>query len=206
MGDAAPTVLDRSGQGNHATVYGAVQAAGRVGGAYQFVDGTCVTAPNSASLQMVGGTALTMMAWVRYAGGCTTGTHGIVVNKESTYEMGPLCDALLPQFDEAIQLSDGAWAWVGAQVLTLDTWQLVATTWDGTTERVYVDGVETATFAHAGVFAGRDTGLGIGCRGVAPDGTMALASAYFIGLIDEVTIYSRALSVGEIAAYMSATQ
>jgi hypothetical protein len=202
---AAPQVLDQSGNNNHGTANAtAVQIAGKVGKGYTFVNGSCIGIPDSASLSMVGGATLTMMAWVNYAGGCSS-DRGEILNKENTYEMAPQCGAT-PFFQEAIQASDGNWFWTGATPLTLNTWQLATVTWDGTTVREYINGVPAGTRAMTGSFADRATGLGIGCRSVSADGNPNTGSSFFIGGIDEVSVYNRALSQAEIQAYYDATK
>lgn len=74
--------------------------------------------------------------------------------------------------------------------LTLNKWACLCGTTDGTTGRLYQDGVQTASgsdgrteAAATGFNVGRSTGSG----------------RYFSGLIDEVRIYNRALSAFEVA-------
>jgi hypothetical protein len=194
---------DASGQGNHLTVVGAVTAPGKVGGGYAIAEGDCLAGPDSASLDMIDGEELTMMAWIQLTAPCA-GTRGVILNKESTYEMGVRCPEDPPAFQEAIQVND-AWAWAGTGTVTLDAWHHVAVTWDSTTVRQYVNGVVVSTRLLSGAFDDRTTGFGIGCRGVAADGTTTAAGSFFAGVLDEVAVYSRALSEAEIVAYYRAT-
>jgi concanavalin A-like lectin/glucanase superfamily protein/stigma-specific protein Stig1 len=197
--------LDSSGKGNDATAVNAVPTTGKVGMAYTFGATSCVAALDSESLDMVGGHELTMMAWTLFAGGCA-GTRGVVVNKESTYEMGLQCAAAPSPFQEAIQLSDGTWGWAGTGTVKLDEWHLLTVTWDSTTVRQYIDGVVKSTRMLSGMFADRAKGLGIGCRNVLPDGAVTSANSFFAGVIDEVAVYDRALTAAEIQAYYDATK
>lgn len=77
--------------------------------------------------------------------------------------------------------------------LTAGTWAHVAATWDGTTLRIYNNGSQTATSTatsgsaftnSANISIGRSTQFG----------------RYFNGTIDDVRIYSRALSAADVAA------
>lgn len=75
----------------------------------------------------------------------------------------------------------------------LDSWYHVVNSWDGTTARVYVDGVEKKTYPLASADFARKTGATtrIGASG---PGTGYL----FNGTIDEVAIYNRALTGKEV--------
>ncbi len=79
-----------------------------------------------------------------------------------------------------------------------DTWYHIAITWDapGTTLRYYVDGSQVGsdiTTAESSLYTGGTAPFTIGMNG---DGT----SNPFDGLIDDVRVFNRALSAGEIAA------
>jgi chitodextrinase len=74
-------------------------------------------------------------------------------------------------------------------------WQHVAATYDGTTARFYVDGVEVASKVFT-ANVGSSSSWRIGAYG-------ASATGFFDGAIDDVRIYDRALSAGEIAAGMA---
>jgi hypothetical protein len=193
---------DASGNGNHGTVYGATSVTGKLGQGYQIAEGACIAVPDSSSLDMVGSSGFSMLAWIQHAGGCIA-DRGILVNKEETYEIGVECATNLLQ--EAIQLSDGAWTWLGTGAISTTTWQHVAITWDGTTVRHYVDATEVFSRSMSGVFADRTTGLGIGCRSVPADAS-GPGGSFFYGVIDEVALYKRGLFASEITAYYQATK
>jgi hypothetical protein len=193
---------DASENANHGTVFGAVSTTGKLGKGYQVGDGSCIAVPDASSLDMLGKSGFSLLAWMRNAGGCSS-DRGILLNKENTYEVGIECSQNLMQ--EAIQLADGNWFWSGSAPVGVGTWQHVAVTWDGATVRHYVDGAEAFTRPLAGSFEDRSTGLGIGCRGVPPDGS-GPGGSFFSGVIDEVAIYSRGLSAGEVQGYYQATQ
>jgi hypothetical protein len=193
---------DASGNGNHGTVFGATSTSGKLGKGYLFDGSACIAVPDSSSLDMIGKSGFSLLAWVQNAGGCSS-DRGIVLNKENTYEVGVECSQNL--FQEAIQLSDGNWFWSGTGALTTESWHHVAVTWDGVTVRHYINGSEVFTRALSGSFDDRSTGLGIGCRSVPPDAS-APGGSYFVGAIDEVAVYSRGLSAAEVQGYYQATK
>ena len=72
----------------------------------------------------------------------------------------------------------------------------VAGTFDGVTQRLYVNGREVASVARSG---GADTTIG-GARIASWDG----AGEFFAGTLDEAAIYGRALTASQIAAHVAA--
>ena len=83
----------------------------------------------------------------------------------------------------------------GGSSLAPDVWSHVATTYDGTTQRLFVNGVEVASRAQAGPLKKSSNPLRIGGNNIWGE--------YFQGLIDEVRVYNRALTATEIQADMS---
>ena len=197
-------VVDSSAYANDGGFHGNVtRVEGKLGQGVEVHDGACVVIPDSESLSMVGGRALTYMAWIYYTGPCNS-DRGEILNKEETYEVGIYCGPG-DYVQEAIQLSSGGWFWYGSTSVQRNTWQHVAVVWDGSMVQTYLNGVPVgAPRSLSGQFGERETGLGIGCRGVRADGTNPSGS-YFNGMLDEVAIYSRALSAAEIADYYART-
>jgi hypothetical protein len=83
----------------------------------------------------------------------------------------------------------------GLAALPLNAWSHLAATYDGTTIRLYVNGIETGTATGAGALPESANPLRIGGNSVWGE--------YFKGRIDEVRIYDRALSAAEITADMN---
>ena len=78
----------------------------------------------------------------------------------------------------------------------LNTWSHVAMTWNGTTLRLFVNGVQVASRTVTGALA-----AGTGQVRLGGD---SLRGEWFSGLIDEVRAYGRPLSASEITADMNA--
>lgn len=201
---SATTTADGSGQNNHGKVMtGVVRTTGKVGSGIKTKDGACVVIPDSASLSNVGVNTVSYMAWINYTSPCNS-DRGMVLNKESTYEMGINCNGG-DYFQEAVQIDNGNWFWTGSTLITRSTWQHVGVVYNGSTVTQYVNGVAVGSRALTGNFSDRATGMGIGCRGVDAAGTTP-SSSYFNGTLDEVAVYNRALSASEILSYYNATK
>jgi chitodextrinase len=84
---------------------------------------------------------------------------------------------------------------IGPNALTANTWAHLATTYDGATVRLYVNGVQVASQAKTGTIATSTNPLQIGGD--------SIYGQYFAGRIDEVRVYNRGLSVAEIQSDMN---
>ena len=83
----------------------------------------------------------------------------------------------------------------GTAGLTTNTWTHVAGTYDGTTLRLYVNGVQVGSQAKTGSMPVSANPLQIGGD--------SIYGQYFPGSIDEVRVYNRALSATEIQSDMN---
>ncbi|HEY3181372.1 MAG TPA: LamG-like jellyroll fold domain-containing protein [Gaiellaceae bacterium] len=186
------TATDSSGKGNNGTLNGATwQTSGRFGGALSFDGaGDNVSVPDSASLDLTN--ASTLEAWVyptsapAYAG---------IVAKERTgggLPYGLEAASGLP--DGYVNTGSNATA-ASSSALPLSSWTHLAQTYDGTTVRLYVNGALAASTSASGSLLNSSDPLRIG-----GDQTWG---EWFGGRIDEVRIYSRALSQSEIQADMN---
>jgi hypothetical protein len=202
---AGPQITDGSGNGTHGTAVQATRVAGKLGSAYRFTTGSCIRVPDSPSLSLAGVAGLTAMAWVSHPGTCSF-DRGLIVNKESSYEVGLECASGAIQ--AALNTTTTTWSWFGTRAVPAGTWHHVAVTWDGAAERHYLDGTLVEMRPLSGTFLDTALGFGIGCRRVtaAGDGHIAGNISSFNGLIDEVAIYGRALSAAELATYVAATR
>ena len=83
----------------------------------------------------------------------------------------------------------------GPGSLTAGTWTYLAVTYDGSNERLYVNGAPVASNPLEDSIEVSDGALRIGGNSVWGE--------YFRGLIDEVRIYNRALTAAEIQTDMN---
>jgi len=186
------TAKDASGAGNNGTLNGATwQSAGRFGGALQFDGaGANVSIPDNGSLDLTN--ALTLEAWVYPT---SAPAYAAVVAKERTgggLPYGLEAGAGVP--DGWVNTGGNVSA-AGASVLPLASWTHVAETYDGAAVRLYVNGALAASTPASGTLLNSADPLRIG-----GDQTWG---EWFAGRIDEVRVYSRALSQSEIQTDMN---
>src|SRR2546430_8577082 len=187
------TVPDSSGNNNVGTVSGAAWTpAGRYGSALVF-DGTStsVTVPSSASLGLT--TGMTLEAWV-YPTVAPTGWRAVIDKDVDGYYLmaasatddRPAVGGTFTAGNQNVMTPSG---------LAVNTWTHLAATFDGTMVRLYVNGVQVASQAQATPLRTTTGTLQIGAD--------SYAGENFAGRIDEVRIYSRALTAAEIQTDMN---
>jgi PKD repeat protein len=192
---AGTTVSDVSGNGNTGTISGASWSTqGRFGGALSFNGSNAmVVVPASASLNVSSG--MTLQAWI-FPTAAQSGWRTIMQREVDTYFLNASNDAgpLLPSGGGTI----GGQVEIlrGSPASPVNAWTHVALTYDGTMVRLYVNGVLASSSAASGAIQTNSNALRIG--GNVPYGE------FFQGLIDEVRVYTRALSQAEIQADMAA--
>jgi hypothetical protein len=191
---AGTTAADVSGNNNTGTLAGPTwSAAGRFGNAVSF-DGIndWITVGDANSLDLT--TGMTLEAWVRPT---AAGNWSTVLLKEqaSNYAYGiyantgtnrPSGNAVTGGADHDVR---------GTAALALNTWTHVAFTYSGSSLSLYVNGTQVATQAATGSIATS--------TGVVRIGGNSIWGEYFAGLIDEVRIYNRSLTAGEIQTDMN---
>jgi chitodextrinase len=190
---AGTTANDSSGNGNIGTVYGAAwSTAGRYGNALSF-NGTnnTVRVPASSSLNV--SSQITMSAWVKPAA-VQSGWRTIMQRQTDAWflnasnDSGPLRPSGGGTFSGSTDYVGGPTA------LGVGVWTHVALSYDGAIMRLYVNGTQVATKNRTGTIETNSNPLWIG--GNSPWGE------YFNGLIDDVRVYSRALSATEVQTDM----
>jgi hypothetical protein len=187
--NSGTTVADASGQNNTGTGLNTTWTTGRYGRGLTFNGSSSwVTVNSSASLNLVN--RLTLEAWVSPT--VSSGWRTIIFKElDPVYELyassssGPVGGVNIGGYQEVFSGTS----------LPTRTWSHVATTWDGATLRLYVNGVQVGSKAVAGTLPTTSNPLRIGGN--------ANWGEYFAGAIDEVRVYNRALSAAEIQSDMN---
>jgi hypothetical protein len=189
------TAADASGQSNTGTINGPTRtAAGKFGGALSF-DGIndWVTVPDANTLDLT--TGMTLEAWVSpVATGSLWRTVLLKEQPNSLIYALYAADGTGRPASHVFTTSDVGLT--GTSATPLNTWTHLATTYDRTTLRLYVNGTQVATRALAASIKTSTGALRIGGNGTWSD-------EWFSGLIDEVRVYNRALTATEIQGDMT---
>lgn len=193
----AGAVTDASGQGNHGTVEGTAvpTADGKIGGAGLFDGGGWIVVPDSPSLHAT--VALTMAVWV-HPTGLTDGAAGFpspgILSKREAYDVN-VAYTLFLWTDNNAFVDIQADRFSSAAVFSNDQWRHIAVVYDGAEDaplrtRIYVDGALDSVHASAPYFDPNSEDIHVG--GLPGGGEP------FIGKLDEVAIWTRALTPAEI--------
>jgi chitodextrinase len=186
------TAADSSGNGNAGTLNGATwQSSGRFGGALSFDGaGDNVSIADSASLDLTN--ASTLEAWVYPTS--APAYAGVVAKERAGGGLPYGLEAASGLPDGYVNTGSNATA-ASSSALPLSSWTHLAQTYDGTAVRLYVNGALAASTSASGSLLNSSDPLRIG-----GDQTWG---EWFAGRIDEVRIYSRALSQSEIQTDMN---
>ena len=186
------TVRDVSGRGNHGSVMGGAKwTAGRVGGALEF-DGTddFVSIPNESRFDITG--SVTVAAWIRVET-FTKQWQAIVTKGDRAWRLHRANDTKMVGF-ACSDLSRGQVGDLSGKTIIADgRWHHVAGVLDGTKASIFVDGVLDASAKSSPDISVNDYSVLIGANA-------QVSGRLFRGLIDDVRIYERALSVDELRA------
>ncbi|HUS29241.1 MAG TPA: LamG domain-containing protein [Kofleriaceae bacterium] len=171
-------------------------AAGHIGGGVQF-DGIddCFTVSDAGQLQLP---QITLAIWANQATGGTLShvSKRVVGGSVNSWQLET--EALgMPANSLSFTTYDNSgfnqYARTAANTIVLGTWQHLAATYDGTTKRVYINGIEQASVAEPTALPYDNMPMMIGCDDNNP------ISEYYNGTLDDLQIYNRALSATEIA-------
>jgi hypothetical protein len=200
------SVSDSSGQGNHGTLINATASTwtnGYSGGGLYF-DGTTgagstyVTIPDAPSLRITN--AISFAAWVR----CDdTGRDAPILDKEGPGKLSYWFGAFPAAHFGVLLATDASGSWAiqdrDQGAIPQGLWVHLASTWDGTTIRHYLNGVQLQeTAAFSGPIFASDAALIIGAN--VPFNNTALK-----GILDDLRLYSHALSPAEVSALAGTT-
>jgi hypothetical protein len=187
---------DSSGNDCNATLSGGAlwqPTAGIISGALQF-DGfnDYVDCGNPAALNIRD--QMTLACWIKVAS-FTRAWQAIVTKGDDSYR---LCRASM---GDSVHVGLGGTSLAGfdgAAVVADNEWHHVAATYDGAEALLYVDGVPDTAVPATGQINASSHNLFIGENS-------QMRGRYLKGLVDDVRIYSCALSEAEVAALMVAT-
>ncbi len=190
-------VGDSSGNGNNGTIHGTNMATGKIGTALEF-DGLddYVSIPDAPTLNPVA--EITLSAWVNPCVIPQDGWNKIIAKPYTNYTT--------PWQQYALALHDNQFVFelntegakdviASTETLEPNTWYHVTGTYDGSEMRIYVNAALNGTIQKSGAIVAYPTDVHIGA-GIYSDAE----TEYLNGTIDEVKIYSRALSAEEIRA------
>jgi fibronectin type 3 domain-containing protein len=191
------TAADQSGNGNNGTLTNVAWAgasAGKFGNALSF-NGTnaSVSVPNSASLALTSG--MTLEAWVKPTTLSGADWNTVLFKERPGYYGWALYANTGSNRPSANVFASADYDLRGTAQVPLSTWTHLAATYDGTVLALYVNGAQAATLFASGSIVSASGALKVGGN--------AIWGEYFNGLIDEVRIYNRARTVGEIQSDMN---
>jgi hypothetical protein len=149
--------------------------------------------PDASALRLT--TGATIEGWARPAanGRITWRTVAIKENGGAlSYALYAYGEGGLPSGHAFTSLE--RWA-RGTAAPPLNTWVHLATTYDGTTVRLYVNGTQVGTQAQTGALTPGTGPLRFGGNAIWPE--------WFQGQLDELRVYNRALTAAEIQADMT---
>jgi hypothetical protein len=181
-------VQDSSGNNLNGTIAGNPTYVTGVAGMALSLDGVddYVNCGNDARFDIT--EQITLAAWVNTADAGNGENNPFVGKGDHTYAIKHSANDELQFF-----IYDGAWFTANVNVdSSFDgDWQFVAGTYDGSELKLYINGGVGAVRAHVGTIETRTHNLTIGTNSEA-------TGRFYNGAIDDVRIYNRALSEGEI--------
>ena len=188
------TVSDNSGNNNTGTISNATRTtAGRFGGALTFNGSNAwVTVNNSASLSITG--MVTIEAWIRPTS-TMTGWRTVLIKESSnngSYYLYGNATGNVPAAEVGV---NGEQIVYGVSTIPANTWTHLAMTYDGGQERIFVNGTQIASRAQTGAITTSSSPMRIGGN--------SIWGEYFSGQIDEVRVYSKALTAAQIQTDMN---
>lgn len=192
------TAGDFSGRGNSATLTGGpTWTTGKRGRALTF-DGSTTYAQVQGNSAMDSPTNLTMSAWVKLAGsqpsptGITTKEQGDCTNSSYAFEIG----GVVPNF--TVEGVGNVRTAVDGSALPVGQWKLLTGVYDGSTIRIYIDGVFVNSTSHTAGIKSTTGSFQIGRQ------KMCSPVRFFNGGIDDVRLYNQAFSAAEVFALYKA--
>jgi hypothetical protein len=200
---AATNAHDVVGTNNGTTVPGVIYEAGKVGNAFAFYGpNEFVEVPDSPSLDLTNG--LTLEGWV-FALDFYDSTYVVIAEKgdDQSSCQYMICATNVNNnwyFQAVLGLAGGSIVrCYGATPMRAQTWYHVAMTYDGSALKLYVNGVLDGSVAAGGPINTTTNSLLMG------GSSFWWLYRDLVGLLDEFSIYNRALSATEIEGIFAAS-
>ena len=193
---------DSTGKGRDGTITGDQTwvASGKIDGAFDFetTDGVDIIDVGTFDLE---GSGASISTWIKVEDGFSDSRIVIKSNSNSgADQLWGMTVAAARRLDFRIR-SGGTFNQLDSanDEIVAGTWHHCVGTYDETTMRLYIDGVEVPSLAHTVGGAGDTDASAPVALGDSPQG-----SRTFDGLLDDARVYNRPLSVAEIAALYAA--
>lgn len=179
------TTADTSGSSNIGTMNGTNYwtSSGKFGNGFSASGDDYVNVPDSASLKP---NLVTVAMWVKP--NSVTGDQGII-DKSTTLDSYQM---IITSGKFRFLVNTGGSTHLSTTSPVAGNWYYLAMTYDGSRMKAYVNGVNEVDVAQTGSINYDTSNIIIGAMAYSP------AGYYFNGIIDEVKIYNRALSLSEI--------
>ena len=187
---------DAVGTNNGSLINGATLAAGMVGQAFSF-DGVddFMEVTNAAFPQ--GNSPITIEFWMKGAPGGPSNDRAIMIGNPVPHQGLILGEQIANSHIRLIAVASTECE--SASVVFDNTWHHIAGVYDGATLKVYVDGTLENSCAYSSLNLS-GSGITIGQQAAG----FREVPEFFLGLLDEVSIYNRALSSSEIQRIFNA--
>jgi hypothetical protein len=187
--------------GNNGSAVGSIaSSAGLVGRAFDFNGSSYFDIPDALNLDLTN--ALTIEAWINPR--VVTGSYHTILSKFSGVgDQRSYVLAIDPAGNMIFNgTSDGNLSGVivtGTNTIPVNQWTHVAATYDGGFIRIYVNGnLQISSPWNLGIFAGSSV------ASIGATESFGTRTSFFDGLIDELSLYRRALSANEIQSIYAA--
>jgi len=190
--ETAGSIVNDSVGPNDGVATGATIVDGKFGKARQFTAGNSIDA--GISIVPLPQDKVTVSAWVKPT--IAAGSK-VIIERWTTNSAGA---AVLELKDGSPSASIKTTDWIACQAttaLTGTSWEMVTASYDGANIKVYINGVLNKTCPATGQIAASTGNIRIG--------TSTDAAKSWIGGIDEVMVFNRALSAAQIQALVSNT-
>ncbi|MDD2230593.1 MAG: LamG domain-containing protein [Candidatus Cloacimonetes bacterium] len=184
---------DASGNGHHGVVHGTTLCTDRFGnsqGAYHFNsnESDYIRVADHQNLRL--STNLTISVWIKHSASASSYEDVLMKGNEAYgFQFDQNTDQLLFH----LHREGGSWQNLNSGYTpTSNQWFNITGTYDGLVQRVYINGLQTNSYAWSGTIHTDTSSLDIGAN-------VAYNNNWYNGNLDDLRIYNRVLSASEVA-------